>query len=287
MKSNRNDSSAFTRTDLLVVLATVALLAVVITPLLGASREQSRAGVCLANLKRLTLGWTMYAADNDGWLPPTPDDGNTTPGRNWVAGQAGMGGAEEFNTAILADRSRSMIYPYLENDVSVFRCPADPRRGLFRPSGLPPVPNSPAARSVAANAAVGVNPNSTGAKVPTEGPWLDSNHTHAYGRKWFTYGRLDQIVAPSPAGLWMLIDEAEASINEGTLAFGMEREEWIDWPGSRHDLGTTISFADGHAELHHWQDSRTILPSFSVTRLSVPGSVDYAWLRERTSAPIP
>ncbi len=34
---------------------------------------------------------TMYTHDNHDLFPPNPDDGNTVPGHEWVAGQAGGG----------------------------------------------------------------------------------------------------------------------------------------------------------------------------------------------------
>jgi len=229
----------------------------------------------------------MYAEDNQGWFPPNFDDGSVVPGRVWVAGSAGVGGAQEFDVAILADVKRSLVVTYTGGDASVFRCPSDPRRGVFRPVGGSPVPDSPAARSISAKGAVGTDPSVSEGKAKVNGPWLDNNHGHKADSPWRTYGRVDQIVAPSPAGLFLLIDEDEFRLNDGNFSLGMVRAEWIDWPGTRHDTGGTISFADGHTELHRWTDPRTVVVNGNVSRLSVPGSEDYAWLRDRTSARVP
>ena len=60
----------FTLTDLLVVIVTVAILGVLLLPALAGTKPNSQAFQCLENLRQLTLGWQMYAEDNNGKLPP-------------------------------------------------------------------------------------------------------------------------------------------------------------------------------------------------------------------------
>jgi hypothetical protein len=45
-----------------------------------------------------------------------------------------------------------------------------------------------------------------------------------------------------------------------------------------------VSFADGRAELRHWVDSRTVIKNHVFPDRRVPGSADYAWLRQHISA---
>lgn len=278
-------SSAFTRMDLLAVLSASSLLLLLTPPLAGNNQVHSRLATCLDNHRRLAIACQMYASDNAGWFPPNNDDGTTVPGFAWVGGQSGPGGGQEFNGRLLADPSRSLLANYVQRDPLVFRCPTDLRTGLDQsPLGAGETRQRVgAARSVAMNAAVGVNPYARAGKQPADGAWLDNNHGHTYGRTWLTYGRESQLTVPGPASTALILDEDGRSVNDGLFAFGMQSPEWIDWPTTSHDGAGTLSFADAHVEAHRWVDSRTPVGTL-VNRRPVPGSPDYAWLRERISA---
>ena len=285
-KLARTTRRGFTRADLVATVTIASLLAFVMAVRLTAGQTVSHSAACMENLRKLTRAWQQFAVDKQ-FLAPNPDDGNTIPGFNWVPGGAGLGWSQEFDSDILKDPTRSLLYPYLsEMDTSVFRCPEDMRQGLYE--GADPLKVGTrvfAARSYSMNAAVGSNPQAKPAGTPTDGPWLDNAHTHtARNGNWRTYGRLDDIVDPSPSNLAVLVDEDSDSINDGCFGFGMQAEEWIDYPGTRHDTGGVVSFADGRAELRHWVDSRTVITNHVFPNPRVPGSADYAWLRQHISA---
>ena len=65
----------------------------------------------------------------------------------------------------------------------------------------------------------------------------------------------------------------------------MLNAEWIDFPGTYHNMACGLAFADGHSEIKKWNDSRTKLVG-NASRRPVPGSVDWRWIAERTSARI-
>src|SRR5664279_6300258 len=86
----------FTLVELLVVMATVAILAVLLLPAIAGTKPNSQAFQCLENQRQLTIGWQMYAEDNNGKLvpnggafggtgftPPTPTDPRLQPGGAW------------------------------------------------------------------------------------------------------------------------------------------------------------------------------------------------------------
>jgi prepilin-type N-terminal cleavage/methylation domain-containing protein/prepilin-type processing-associated H-X9-DG protein len=278
----------FTLIELLVVIAIIAILAAMLLPALSKSKSKSQGIFCMNNGKQLILAWHMYAGDNNDFLPPNPDDGNTTPGYNWCPGQAGTSGAQQFNPDILRDPTRSLLSPYLNGNVKVFTCPADYRKpGVYQ--GTDPALRGlkiPPARSFAMSQAVGTNPNKPGSKTAVDGPWLDNNHSHVVGQTWFTYGKISSFNLPGPGNTFVLLDEDPDSLNDAGFAVGMARPEWIDWPATYHNNACGFAMADGHSEIHKWKDGRTQVRNHSVARLSVPNSVDWLWISSKTSARI-
>ena len=61
----------FTVTELLVVIAVIALLAAVLYPIARKARGQTRATVCISNLKQWSLGFQLYATENNSKYPST------------------------------------------------------------------------------------------------------------------------------------------------------------------------------------------------------------------------
>ena len=283
---------AFTFTDLLVVIMVLALLLLILFPARADSRTKSQGVRCLDNLRHIMGAFMMYTHDNHDLFPPNPDDGNTFIGHNWCPGQAGPGGAAEFNSEILADPRRCLITTYINTNVSLFRCTADLRVGNYQgtdPSKLGT--RVPAARSIAMNQAAGticLSYRSGGghAGAPTvavNGPWLDGTHNHKRNFPYRTFGKLSDAVVPGPAQLWVITEEEPRSINDGTFGFDMNLAEWIDFPSVQHNGSGVIGFADSHVELHKWVDPTTRAP-IPVARRAVPGSADWEWFRDRTSA---
>ena len=79
-------NSAFTLLELLVVIATVAILATLMVPALAHTDDNGARMVCMNNLRQLGLAEGMYAADNRDSLPyPNWDGGNSsTAPRGWL-----------------------------------------------------------------------------------------------------------------------------------------------------------------------------------------------------------
>jgi prepilin-type processing-associated H-X9-DG protein len=124
----------------------------------------------------------------------------------------------------------------------------------------------------------------------TGGEWLSS--------EWKLYRKLSDAGSPGPARLWILIEQHPDSVDDGRFAVDCrdqnERGQWVEFPGSFHDHGCSLAFADGHTEMHHWQESLTMPPLRYCGCLAhyategfftkCPNSSDLAWLQERTSA---
>jgi prepilin-type N-terminal cleavage/methylation domain-containing protein len=60
----------FTLIELLVVIAVIAIIAAILLPVLAAAKEKSQRTSCLNNVRQLSQGASLYAADFNDWLPP-------------------------------------------------------------------------------------------------------------------------------------------------------------------------------------------------------------------------
>src|SRR5215469_12154146 len=66
--STRSDR-AFTLTDLLVLIAVLALLAIVTVPALAGVQNKGGRLECANNLRQIGMESIVYAQENSGWLP--------------------------------------------------------------------------------------------------------------------------------------------------------------------------------------------------------------------------
>src|SRR5215204_4196935 len=59
----------FTAIELIVVVGVIGIMAAILLPALNKAKEQGKATACRNNLKQITMGFLMYAEDNEEFLP--------------------------------------------------------------------------------------------------------------------------------------------------------------------------------------------------------------------------
>jgi prepilin-type N-terminal cleavage/methylation domain-containing protein len=281
VKQIRSRKNAFTLIELLIVVAIIAILAGLLLPALSKAKQKTQLIMCMNNTKQLTLGWIMYADDNNAWVPPNENGGSgsgngtvdTT--KSWVNGWLNFTPDNTDNTN-LQYIANALLGPYVQRQVKVYKCPADKYPCMEGGQQMDRV------RSISMNGYIegGAYLNSKNGMAPNQSVW--------YAGAFMAYNKITDIVRPSPVDLFVLVDEHPDSINDGWLITDEQEVQWVDLPASYHNHACGFSFADGHSTIHKWVDGVTTQPvkmSSGNSWPSSPNSPDIIWMQQHSSAP--
>lgn len=233
--------TGFTLIELLVVIAIIAILMSILFPVLQRAREQGKRVVSLNQLKQQTFAWILYADDNDdlivsgdaGYVHYSSDGLPEQPwvGRCW---HSNYRDGAQLDPELQEERIKEgALFPYCK-DIKLYRCPTGRRGELLTYNIMDSMNGHPNYRSDGTFDAAGRGPEATIRRLLIK--------------------RRTQIKH---------IHERIVFINEGfptpdSFAVHYDSELWWDDPPVRHGDGTTVSFVDGHSDLHKWRGAWTI-----------------------------
>jgi prepilin-type processing-associated H-X9-DG protein len=265
--------AAFTLLELLVILAVLAVLGSILAVSIARTAPPNNSVQCLNNYRQLANAWRMQAEDNSGRLVYNHDGGNigkTAGSEGWVGGWMDFtSNPDNTNTDLLVNHDRypygAFLGPYLKSP-RAFKCPADKSTIMLAGQRFPRVRSTSMSNRMGEGSRSWVNPGA-----------------------YLMYATLAGIYKPAPSQIFVLLDEHEASLNDGWFCTDPDTAwQLVDYPAGWHNGGAGFAFADGHSEIHRWKDART-MPTLRPGQplplnVSLPGDVDVQWLQFHAAA---
>lgn len=239
--------NAFTLIELLTVIAIVATLAAFLLPAFARVKEKAKGTQCISNQRQLWLGWCQYADDNSDRIPYAAGQGDATwcplNGNWWLP---------EYST------DHSPLANYVSKR-GTWKCPS-----FYMPED---------AFSMSMNTFVGGLEGYAGGEP-------DYNNSLPKPMTW--YAKRGTI----PAALFLLTDTKSPGIPGdwfvNDITWNDPATYWANYPSLSHGKASAFVFVDGHAEIHHWRDQRTI--SWVPDPIQ-PYNQDIGWQQEHATRP--
>jgi prepilin-type processing-associated H-X9-DG protein len=245
------------KVDAAVLMLSLSFLTFNLATVGPAGRERAKRVVCLANLKQLMVAWTAYADQNDGkivngaggfhYLQSGQTEDGSAAGiieRAWV----GRGWGYNWNSMNVANTGvtdaqkaeaihEGALWP-LVGDERCYKCPVG-RRYEWITYAIVDAMNG--LHRTGTTSVAGHHPYAVGKRIGDTVLWVKNRN---------------EIISPPAAERMVFIDEG--ALTPDSFGVNYVQGPWWDNPPGRHNDGTTVSWADGHASYLQWKAAETI-----------------------------
>lgn len=265
--ARKRPTSAFTLIELLVVIAIIAILAAMLLPTLSRAKAKTTAAQCMSNYRQLQFAWLMYAHDNNDSVARNvwQDEQSHVQNENWLSGWLDpitANTTDNTNIALFLDGKWATLGPYLKSP-GVYRCAAS------HVTCVEGGARYPLCRSVSMSVAMGAPDGAFDGK---------------------SFHKTSDITGISPTMAFVFIDERDDSIDDGEFLLFLTVDQIPNFPAAYHAGSGALSFADGHAEMHHYRTAEFQPPqSFGQEAVkkqftTIPANnIDLLWMRDHLS----
>jgi prepilin-type processing-associated H-X9-DG protein len=234
----------------------------------------------------------MYADDSNDRLvyssTTSSVSGMTTDPANpdnyaWTGAHMDAQGANRANWDPTYDMMKRLLWPY-NKSAGIYKCPSDHSAVVWLGVSRPRIQSFSMNLFVGGFApSVGAGPEGNGGGWPFTNPYR-------------IFSKTTDLTAPGPAKTFIFIDMRPEAINWGNFLTDMTgypnnpaQYQFGDFPGISHNLGASVSFGDGHVEIHRWVDPRTAPPidnlDSGLPSIASPRNSDIAWLQAHSTSP--
>jgi prepilin-type N-terminal cleavage/methylation domain-containing protein/prepilin-type processing-associated H-X9-DG protein len=285
----RSGQRGFTLIELLVVIAIIAILAAMLIPVLSKAKQKAQGIGCMNDHRQLALAWRMYAEDaNDVLTYASTIGGNNPPDvYAWSGAHMDFDPNNRANWDPTVDMQKRPLWKYLKTQ-TVFKCPSD--RSTVTVNGVA----KPRLLTMSMNLYVGgFAPKQGSDPLPngTDGGW-------SFAAPYQVYPKLAMISGiSSPSKIFVFLDMREDRVNWSNFMTDMTGYSppnpaaykfTSDMPAFYHNNAGGFSFADGHSEMKHWLDARTMPPLQDggnplASPTPSPNYPDVAWLQDHST----
>lgn len=195
------------------------------------------------------------------------------PNGSWCDGWEDWDQNNKDNTNTLLI-TKAKLGPFISDSTGIYKCPADRYTCVENRQSMPRV------RSNSMNGFL-------------EGYGFSRTRHSAWYSTFLCYNTMSDIAGsqPGPASLFVTVDEHPDGIDDAWLITDpSDPNTWFNIPASYHNGAAGFTFADGHAEVHHWLDDSTVKPVTKIwhagTWPTVPNNRDIKWMQMHATASI-